>query len=190
MCMLSAPYLFLALQPSAKCLSKLGCTSYMAGPSQETNLPWGSSSVTLLLQIRCLQKVSLHPQLQEKNLKTKKWWWSSCWVYWGEWGHHKSTFDKWKNQSTGLCSGNEFGVKLRSSCSHRVQDTRTGWRPKRKASCTIHSFVNGLYQDHISWWPDTVQKCMSIYTLRNVKQIASRKKPHSTGRSAQCFVTT
>ena len=31
---------------------------------------------------------------------------------------------------------------------------------------------------------------MDIYTLPNVKQIASEKQPHSTGRSAQCFVTT
>ena len=31
---------------------------------------------------------------------------------------------------------------------------------------------------------------MDIYTLPNVKSIASEKQPHSTGRSAQCFVTT
>ena len=31
---------------------------------------------------------------------------------------------------------------------------------------------------------------MDIYTLPNVKPIASGKQPHSTGRSAQCFVTT
>ena len=31
---------------------------------------------------------------------------------------------------------------------------------------------------------------MDIYTLPNVKQIASGKQPHSTGRSARCFVTT
>ena len=31
---------------------------------------------------------------------------------------------------------------------------------------------------------------MDIYTLPNVKQIASGKQPHSTGRLAQCFVTT
>ena len=31
---------------------------------------------------------------------------------------------------------------------------------------------------------------MDIYTLPNVKQIASGKQPHSTGRSAQCFVMT
>ena len=30
---------------------------------------------------------------------------------------------------------------------------------------------------------------MDIYTLPNVKQIASGKQLHSTGRSAQCFVT-
>ena len=30
---------------------------------------------------------------------------------------------------------------------------------------------------------------MDIYTLPNVKQIASGKQPHNTGRSAQCFVT-
>ena len=30
---------------------------------------------------------------------------------------------------------------------------------------------------------------MDIYTLPNVKEIASGKQPHSTGRSAQCFVT-
>ena len=29
---------------------------------------------------------------------------------------------------------------------------------------------------------------MDIYTLPNVKQIASGKQPHSTGRSALCFV--
>ena len=31
---------------------------------------------------------------------------------------------------------------------------------------------------------------MDIYTLPNVKQIASGKQLHSTGRSARCFVTT
>ena len=31
---------------------------------------------------------------------------------------------------------------------------------------------------------------MDIYTLPNVKQIASGKQPHSQGRSARCFVTT
>ena len=31
---------------------------------------------------------------------------------------------------------------------------------------------------------------MDIHTLPNVKWIASGKQPHSTGRSAQCFVTT
>ena len=31
---------------------------------------------------------------------------------------------------------------------------------------------------------------MDIYTLPNVKQIASGKQPHSTGRSARGFVTT
>ena len=31
---------------------------------------------------------------------------------------------------------------------------------------------------------------MDIYTVPNVKQIASGKQPHSTGRSARCFVTT
>ena len=31
---------------------------------------------------------------------------------------------------------------------------------------------------------------MDIYTLPNVKQIASGKQPHSTGRSAGCFVST
>ena len=31
---------------------------------------------------------------------------------------------------------------------------------------------------------------MDIYTLPNVKPIASGKQPHSTGRSARCFVTT
>ena len=33
-------------------------------------------------------------------------------------------------------------------------------------------------------------KCMDIHTLPNVKQVASGKQPHSTGRSARCFVTT
>ena len=31
---------------------------------------------------------------------------------------------------------------------------------------------------------------MDIYTLPNVKQIASGRQPRSAGRSAQCFVTT
>ena len=31
---------------------------------------------------------------------------------------------------------------------------------------------------------------MDIHTLPNVKPIASGKQPHSTGRSARCFVTT
>ena len=31
---------------------------------------------------------------------------------------------------------------------------------------------------------------MDIYMLPNVKQIASGKQPHSTGRSARGFVTT
>ena len=40
-----------------------------------------------------------------------------------------------------------------------------------------------------SW--DEVRECHGhIYTLPNVKEIASGKQPHSTGRSARCFVTT
>ena len=31
---------------------------------------------------------------------------------------------------------------------------------------------------------------MDLYILPNVKQVTSGKQPHSTGRSAQCFVTT
>ena len=31
---------------------------------------------------------------------------------------------------------------------------------------------------------------MDIYTLPNIKYIASGKQPHSKGRSARCFVTT
>ena len=31
---------------------------------------------------------------------------------------------------------------------------------------------------------------MDIYTIPNIKQIASGKQPHSTGRSAWFFVTT
>ena len=31
---------------------------------------------------------------------------------------------------------------------------------------------------------------MDIYTLPNVKLIASGKQPHSIGRSTRCFVTT
>ena len=31
---------------------------------------------------------------------------------------------------------------------------------------------------------------MDLYTLSNVKQLASGKQLHSTGRSARCFVTT
>ena len=34
------------------------------------------------------------------------------------------------------------------------------------------------------------ESSMDIYTLPNVKQLASRKQQHSTGRSARCFVTT
>lgn len=69
MCLLSVHYLFPALQSNAKCFSRPGCISYRAGPSQQTNLSWESQSVTLL-QICSVQKVSLHPQLQAKNLKT------------------------------------------------------------------------------------------------------------------------
>ena len=67
MCLLSVHYLFPALQSNAKCFSRPGCISYRAGPSQQTNLSWESQSVTLL-QICSVQKVSLHPQLQAKNL--------------------------------------------------------------------------------------------------------------------------
>ena len=35
-----------------------------------------------------------------------------------------------------------------------------------------------------------VRVASDVYTLPNVKQIASGKQPHSTGRSAPCFVTT
>lgn len=62
------PHLFLALQPSAKCFSRLGCTSYEAGSSQVTNVPWECKTVTLL-QICSVQMVSLHPGLHAKNLK-------------------------------------------------------------------------------------------------------------------------
>ena len=31
---------------------------------------------------------------------------------------------------------------------------------------------------------------MDIYTLPNVEWMAGGKQPHSTGRSARCFVTT
>ena len=68
MCILSAPHLFLVLQPSAKCLSRLGCTSYKVGSSQVTNMSWECKTVTLL-QICSVQMVSLHPGLHAKNLK-------------------------------------------------------------------------------------------------------------------------
>lgn len=62
----SACCLFLVLQPNAKCLSRLECTSYRAGPSQETNLCWMSSSVRLLLQFalfkRCLLILNSMPR--------------------------------------------------------------------------------------------------------------------------------
>ena len=38
--------------------------------------------------------------------------------------------------------------------------------------------------------PGRSERVAWTYTLPNVKQIASGKQPHSTGRSAQCFVTT
>ena len=97
MCMLSAPHLFLALQPSAKCLSRLGCTSHRVGSSQETNLPWECETVTPL-QVWFLQMVSLYPGLHAKNLKTNKWWWSSGWLYWREWYHDNCIFATWKKQ--------------------------------------------------------------------------------------------
>lgn len=62
----SACCLFLVLQPNAKCLSRLERTSYRAGPSQETNLCWMSSSVRLLLQFalfkRCLLILNSMPR--------------------------------------------------------------------------------------------------------------------------------
>ena len=75
--------------------------------------------------------------------------------------HHNSTSDTWKNHSTGLCSGNGVGIKLRSSCSPQAQDRRTGCGPRRKASSTIHSSVNGFSQEHISSTCDTVRKQIS-----------------------------
>ena len=42
----------------------------------------GSPNLTLLLQIHSVQKVSPHPELHAKYLKTKKWQWSSRWLYW------------------------------------------------------------------------------------------------------------
>ena len=35
-----------------------------------------------------------------------------------------------------------------------------------------------------------MERSIDIYTLSNVKWMASGKQPHSTGRSAPCFVTT
>ena len=40
----------------------------------------------------------------------------------------------------------------------------------------------------LSW--DEVREWHDIYTLPNVKLIASGKQPHSIGRSTRCFVTT
>ena len=34
------------------------------------------------------------------------------------------------------------------------------------------------------------ESIIDIHTLPNVKQLASGKQPHSTGRSARCVVTT
>ena len=34
------------------------------------------------------------------------------------------------------------------------------------------------------------ERSIDIYTLPNVKSIASEKQQHSTGRSARCFTTT
>ena len=72
--------------------------------------------------------------------------------------HHNPISATWKNYSTGLCSGNGVGIKLKSRCSHQVQDWRTGCGPRRKASSTIHSSVNGFYQEHISSTRDTLRK--------------------------------
>lgn len=86
--------------------------------------------------------------------------------------HHNSTSDTWKNHSTGLCSGNGVGIKLRSSCSHQAQDRRTGCGPRRKASSTIHSSVNGFYQDHILWWPVQKYTIHPVYLNIWVEQVA------------------
>ena len=158
MCILSAPHLFLALQPSAKCLSRLGCTSYKVGPS---HMPWECETVTLL-QICSVEMVSLHPGLHAKNLKTNKWWWRSGWLYWSEWHHHNCTFGTWKQQSMESCSGYEVGVTLRKQLLSPSTGHVTGCDPRWKACCIIHSSVNGFYQDHILWWP--VQK----YTVNPV----------------------
>ena len=40
----------------------------------------------------------------------------------------------------------------------------------------------------VSW--DKVRECIDLHILSNVKWIASGKQPHSTGKSAWCFVTT
>ena len=40
----------------------------------------------------------------------------------------------------------------------------------------------------VSW--DEVRECMDLYILPNVKEKASGKQSHGTGRSAPCFVTT
>ena len=62
------------------------------------------------------------------------------------------------------CGGVEFGTKLLETSAYR-------WGPTLP---------------YISKIPSG----MDIYTRPNVKQIASGKQPHSTGRSARCFVST
>ena len=52
------------------------------------------------------------------------------------------------------------GLKLRSIWSHQEQDrTGGGWR--WKAASTVHSSVNGFYQEHTSWTCEKVRKCPS-----------------------------
>ena len=58
-----------------------------------------------------------------------------------------------------------------SSCSHQAQDIRTGCDPRWKACFTIHSSVNGFYQDHICQWLGTL--CRSILNMSAPEYLAA-----------------
>ena len=71
-------------------------------------------------------------------------------------------------------------MKLKRFCKAKESTNKT----KRQPSEWEKIFANELTDKGL------ISKVYKQLILPNVKQIASGKQPHSTGRSARCFVTT
>ena len=83
-------------------------------------------------------------------------------------------------------------LKPFSFCTQQKSSQSTKKKKRKPRSTHTHAFPHHTHTH--SQKDKTRQKNQSahttLYILPIVKQIASGKQPHSTGRSAQCFVTT